>query len=36
MVRAGVRADIGERVLGQVIPGVAGVHDRHDYYKEKQ
>ena len=36
MVRAGVRPDIGERVLGHVIPGVAGVYDRHDYYKEKQ
>ena len=36
MVRAGVRPDIAERVLGHVIPGVAGVYDRHDYLDEKR
>lgn len=35
MVRAGVRPDIAERVLGHVIPGVAGIYDRHDYLQEK-
>ncbi len=29
MVRAGVRPDISERVLGHVIGGVEGVYDRH-------
>ncbi len=36
MVRAGVRPDIAERVLGHVIPGVAGVYDRYDYAEEKR
>lgn len=36
MVRAGVRPDISERVLGHVIAGVAGVYDRHDYLAEKE
>ncbi len=36
MVRAGVRSDIAERVLGHVIGGVAGVYDRHDYISEKR
>lgn len=36
MVRGGVRSDIAERVLGHVIPGVAGVYDRHDYLQEKR
>jgi integrase len=35
MVRAGVRPDISERVLGHVIHGVEGVYDRHDYVAEK-
>jgi len=35
MSRAGVRTDIGERVLGHVIAGVAGTYDRHDYLPEK-
>jgi integrase len=33
--RAGVSSDIAERVLGHVIPGVAGVYDRHSYTAEK-
>lgn len=36
MSRAGVQADIAERVLGHVIPGVRGVYDRHKYLEEKK
>jgi integrase len=36
MSRAGVDADIAERCLGHVIPGVRTVYDRHEYYREKQ
>lgn len=36
MVRAGVRPDISERVLGHVIAGVEGVYDRHSYLDEKR
>lgn len=36
MVRAGVRPDISERVLGHVISGVEGVYDRHSYLDEKR
>jgi integrase len=36
MVRAGVRPDISERVLGHVIPGVEGTYDRHSYADEKR
>ena len=36
MMRAGVRPDISERVLGHVIPGVEGVYDRHSYTDEKR
>ena len=36
MSRAGVQPDIGERVLGHVIPGVRGVYDRHTYLEEKR
>jgi hypothetical protein len=36
MVRAGVRPDISERVLGHVIAGVEGTYDRHDYAEEKR
>ncbi len=36
MMRAGVRPDISERVLGHVIPGVEGVYDRHSYLDEKR
>jgi integrase len=36
MSRAGVPADIGERVLGHVISGVRGVYDRHKYSREKR
>jgi integrase len=36
MVRAGVRPDISERVLGHVIPGVEGRYDRHSYADEKR
>jgi integrase len=36
MVRAGVRPDISERVLGHVIKGVEGTYDRHSYAGEKR
>ena len=36
MVRAGVRPDISERVLGHVIAGVEGIYDRHSYEDEKR
>jgi integrase len=36
MSRAGVSADIAERCLGHVIPGVRGVYDRHEYLEEKR
>jgi integrase len=36
MVRAGVRPDISERVLGHVIGGVEGTYDRHSYAEEKR
>jgi integrase len=36
MVRAGVRPDISERVLGHVIAGVEGTYDRHCYADEKR
>ncbi len=36
MVRAGVRPDISERVLGHVIAGVEGTYDRHSYAAEKR
>jgi integrase len=36
MVRAGVRPDISERVLGHVIGGVEGTYDRHSYADEKR
>jgi len=36
MSRAGVPGDIGERVLGHVIPGVRGVYDRYSYEAEKR
>lgn len=35
MRRAGVDADVSERVLGHSIAGVEGVYDRHGYRKEK-
>lgn len=35
MARAGVEADIAERVLGHAIPGVKGIYDRHGYADEK-
>jgi integrase len=36
MVRAGVRPDVAERVLGYVIHGVAGVYGRHELPKLAQ
>ena len=36
MVRAGVRPDISERVLGHAISGVEGTYDRHSYSEEKR
>jgi integrase len=35
MSRAGIRPDISERVLGNVIKGVEGIYDRHAYTEEK-
>jgi integrase len=32
--RAGVSADVAERCLGHVIPGVRGIYDRHQYVEE--
>jgi integrase len=34
--RAGVPADIGERVVGHAIGGVRGVYDRHTFFEEKK
>ena len=36
MSRAGVTADIAERVLGHVLPGVRGIYDRHTFLAEKR
>jgi integrase len=36
MVRASVRPDISERVLGHAIAGVEGTYDRHSYADEKR
>jgi integrase len=36
MIRAGVRPDISERVLGHVIAGVEGTYDRYSYAEEKR
>ena len=36
MVRAGVRPDISERVLGHAITGVEATYDRHSYAEEKR
>ena len=36
MVRAGVRPDISERVLGHAIKGVEGTYDRYSYAEEKR
>jgi integrase len=36
MSRAGVSADVAERVLGHVIPGVRGIYDRHPFITEKR
>ena len=36
MSRAGVSADIAERVLGHAIPGVRAVYDRHSFLDEKR
>ena len=35
MVRASIRPDISERVLGHTIKGVAGTYDQHKYNDEK-
>jgi integrase len=34
MSRAGVSADVAERCLGHVVPGVRGVYDRHKFQAE--
>jgi len=36
MSRAGVSADIAERCLGHLMPGVRGTYDRYSYYAEKK
>ena len=36
MIRASVRPDISERVLGHSIGGVEGIYDRHSYIEEKR
>ena len=36
MSRAGVNADVAERVLGHVISGVRGIYDRHEFAEEKR
>jgi integrase len=36
MARAGVHADVAERVLGHLQPGVKGIYDRHAYLDEKR
>lgn len=36
MTRIGISGNIAERVVGHVIPGVAGVYDRHGYIAEKR
>ena len=35
MARAGVRPDVGERVMGHVLGGVEGIYNRYDYDVEK-
>jgi integrase len=35
MSRAGIRPDIGERVLGHTMQGVEAIYDRHGYRDEK-
>ena len=35
MARAGVPSSTAERVLGNVMPGVEGIYDRHSYREEK-
>lgn len=36
MSRAGVSADIAERCLGHVLPGIRGTYDKHEYRDEKR
>jgi len=36
MVRAGVRPDISERVLGHAMGAIEGTYDRHSYLTEKR
>jgi integrase len=36
MSRAGVNADIAERMLGHTIGGVRKTYDRHEYHSEKK
>jgi integrase len=36
MSRLGIAADIGERILGHVIPGIRGVYDRYEFLPEKR
>jgi len=36
MSRAGINADVAERCLGHVIPGIRGTYDRHAYHAEKR
>lgn len=36
MARAGVRAEVSERVLNHAIPGIRHIYDRHSYSEEKK
>ena len=36
MSRAGIRPEIGERLMGHKLQGIAGVYDRHPYADEKR
>jgi len=35
LARAGVRSEVAEHLLGHAIPGMEGVYNRYEYYKEK-
>ncbi|MFM9844001.1 MAG: tyrosine-type recombinase/integrase, partial [Dongiaceae bacterium] len=36
MTKLGIPGDVGERVLGHVIPGIRGVYDRYEFLPEKR
>jgi hypothetical protein len=35
-MRIGVRRFIGQRILNHLQPGVDGIYDLHDYFRQKQ